>query len=687
MTNYYKDSEAEGAMSILAGWMGKNNKVKVLYHGGKDVCANIETSTIKIPKLACASGVTHEALMVLRAQVYHESGHIADTKISKDETPKGAHFSILNSLEDRRIERNLANEHEGARMVFNWANDFFNKKIAGQVASGETKNASLWEALCAMNFMAQGMTPAWRLTSKAQAYVDAAYGEYVKVGSCESTKDCLKLADKIYEILKDKNEELKEQNKEDQGKDKDQDKGKDKSKEKGGKDQKQEKGEDEENSDSDSSNDFEDEEKPESEKGNDSEDKGGSKDSEKQDQDKDDGSNSDDGDNAESDDKDSDKDSGNSSGSDDENKDSDKKSNGDLDSELGNESDETLEGSASKKLGAEGKYKPSDDGEYTTSLEEETDGTTCQEILNEKLNELFAAMNPDDKNYLALREYDEHQVIPVTDYDKQRFIEKRDSVSVTVASMSRALEQALRSLAKCRKNPYLRHGKIDEKRLVQIAKGLSKEVFYRDRLGETLDVAVEIIIDESFSMRNYEEIQLLALAMGESLEKIGIPFEITGTTTKYHGGDGSIKNMDGFSRTNPIIYKHYKTFGEKWSSVRSRIVNTRNHLHNVDGETVEYAAMRLTGRKEGRKVIFSLSDGEPCGGQGTDTLMAGNLKKVCERCRKNGIEVIGVGVGTELPRSFYGDKYFVFLKNAGEMGEEFVRRFADIITKGKVNVR
>ena len=146
-------------------------------------------------------------------------------------------------------------------------------------------------------------------------------------------------------------------------------------------------------------------------------------------------------------------------------------------------------------------------------------------------------------------------------------------VAVMVAAMTRSLEQALRSLARCRKKPYMRQGRIDRQRFVQIAKNLSKEVFYKTRDGMSLDVAVEIIIDESGSMSGWLEVQLLALAIGEALTAIHVPFEITGTTTSGH----SAPPLDGFSRTKPIIYRHYKAFGEQWHTVRHRIINTSSY--------------------------------------------------------------------------------------------------------------
>jgi cobalamin biosynthesis protein CobT len=319
-------------------------------------------------------------------------------------------------------------------------------------------------------------------------------------------------------------------------------------------------------------------------------------------------------------------------------------------------------------------------------LDEECDGVSRSSILNEKIEKLLNDIDPSDLVYTSRRDLDMHIVPKTTDDDKTRYQEARAVISAKVATMTSALDQVLRSLSRCRRKPYLRQGKIDKKRLVALAKSLSKEVFYKKQDGIDLDVAVEILIDESGSMGNFRDVRLLAIAIGESLNAIGVPFEITGTSTKYSEFDKNMPKMDGFSRVNPIVYFHYKMFGDAWEAVRHRIMYTSARNHNVDGEVVEYAAFRLAGRPERRKIIFSLSDGAPCAGHNNDRIMAKNLKRVCERVRKAGIEVYGFGIDTTDPEPLYGKKWFVYLSDVNTMGVEFVRHFAAVVTGGMVKV-
>lgn len=713
--SYYTERQAEDAMSIMATWMSHNSKLRVVYHGGTAVDADIFNATIRIPRLACASGMTQEALMLLRTRVYHEAGHIDETKLTKNEYPKGVLHEIWNALEDRRMEAVLARKHKGCDMVFRWSAQHHNRKIAEKLTSGHPAKP-LWEALVAMSFILEGLQPAWNLSDKARAYVDAAYDEFAKIRLTKNAKGALALAKKIYDILKETHQEYKEQRPQpqpqpQQGEPQEQEDGESSGQESGQAQPPQdfddeEEQEEQEGKKSSSSGDDEDESEKSDSDSEDKEDEddsdgssGSSGDEEDGEEDEDDISSGKSGDDNGDDSEESDDDSDGSSGGEDDGDDSE--SNGQNTDESGSQEDKNsskpVKDADNHNDSDDPKYEPKNseqddkgdkeedkqsDEEMEKELQKESDGISKEEIENEELDDYFKDLDPRDSEYLSRRDYDQHIIPPSSDDDRMEYKNRRETVAVMVAAMTRSLEQALRSLARCRKKPYLRQGNIDKQRLVHIAKGLSKEVFCTTRNGMTLDVAVEIIIDESGSMNEWMEVQLLAMAIGEALEAIHIPFEITGTTTT----GGRRPPLDGFSRTNPIMYRHYKTFEEQWRTVRQRIIHTSRRNNNIDGEAVEYCAFRLAQRKEKRKIIFSLSDGEPCGGQGNDEALAANITRVCQRARENKIEVYGFGIGTVQPKRYYGSKYFVYLQDPESMGADFVRRFAAIVTGGAVHV-
>jgi len=715
---YYTSGRAvEDAMAVVAGWIGQNRRIDVRFHNGTAVDADIFKGKIRIPKLACASGITQDTLMTLRRRVYHEAGHIDLSSIARDDYPKpGALFDIWNAIEDTWMEAEESKKHKGCEVVFRHGVTVNNRKIGERIRANGAAGP-LWEAMTAMMFIYVGQMPSWELNPKAAVYVDAAYSTFAEVGLSQSSYDNLELAKRILKILKAASKEYKKQHPEE--------KQQPQSQPQPQQSQDEESRPESEDAQAGRTDDVDDEPSPEQEpqpcdepkEGEESEDgepKEGEDDSDdevKGDSESDEDDESADGVGSKGDEETGEDEDGGSAGSSDEEDagDGDESAPGDPDSSgdeseddpdeggdkpVSSDSDETSEGEddedgdesdTSKPGGDEdGDFSstPEDDDDDGEDLEDELEGLDREKALDEEIAEALSEISPEDSRYLSRRDLDRHIVPEIHDGDKETFKSRRSGVSVMVTAMTRTLEQALRAMSRNRQGRCLRQGRIDKRRLVQIARGLSREVFYKVSEGTDLNTAVEILIDESGSMRRgCIPVQLLAMSIGEALTAIGVPFEITGTMTS-----GDRLPLDGMTRTQPIIYRHYKMFEESWQSVCHRIVHTGFRCNNIDGEAVEYAAFRLSARPESRKVVFSLSDGCPCGGQDMDDELAGNLIRVCERCRQNGIEVYGFGIMTDDPEKYYGKDYFLYLESVTAIGPEFTRTFAGIISKGAVRV-
>jgi cobaltochelatase CobT len=73
---------------------------------------------------------------------------------------------------------------------------------------------------------------------------------------------------------------------------------------------------------------------------------------------------------------------------------------------------------------------------------------------------------------------------------------------------------------------------------------------------------------------------------------------------------------------------------------------------NVDGESVLVAAMRLRSRKEARKIMIVLSDGQPaCGG--LRPALRHHLKRAVKEITQMGITVVGIGIQTDAVKDYY----------------------------------
>lgn len=185
-------------------------------------------------------------------------------------------------------------------------------------------------------------------------------------------------------------------------------------------------------------------------------------------------------------------------------------------------------------------------------------------------------------------------------------------------------------------------------------------VFNRKHEHRTKATAVTLLVDNSGSMmgEKLRVAMVAAYALAMTMERVGIPCELIGFTTGgYSSAYTKMSDEDRkvqYNRTVSINMPIYKGFDERVNStVKGRIAHMANNQPgcntNVDGECLEYAAVRLLKRKEPRKVMLVLSDGQPAGASNA----AAHLKTVVGDLVKNGIDIAGIGIQDDSVRHFY----------------------------------
>jgi len=657
MINTINQIGPEKAMETVARWFSGHDKLKIQWTKSTDVCADLKTKTLSIPIACCSSNLSQEALLLLRAKIYHESAHILETSETKI---KGAKFKILNALEDVRIEHKTAFKGEGIAFSYRFQNEKFNTEWSEKITAGGI--SPFMEALGYLMFIADNIVPAWTLTPKAKELVDLADPEFVKVHDAKSSKDCEKLAEKIYNLWKDKLEQEKEQKKE----------------ESGGKEEPQEDQEDKGDNDSESGD-------SEPDKG---EGQGGGD------------SNSDsDGEEGKGEGKQK---SAPAEKSPKEPKESEgkgkKKEPKDKSNDKSNDSEGNGESEDSDKKGGQSKAKPSKSNPKTSvesentgseekeqvsadaQLEKEMEGEIKGEI-KDVVKELEKAMK-DPGFYTADRTIDKHVQENFSQTDIGYYDKAKKEIGNEISALVKSAEQAFYFKKRTKTMRHIKHGDIDFTKLVPIAKGLSREVYMRKVEGDDLNTAVSIVLDQSGSMGGrVANVKFLLIAIGEMLHKIGVPFEIFGTTTF----DASTSNS-AFTRYRAIKYIHYKNFSENWMLTHPKIMRLSADNNNIDGEAVEYASASLATRREKRKIIFSICDGIPESGQGNDDVFRFQLKATCGRVRKSGTEVYAIGIDTVAPEEYYGKNNFIEIDSKNLLSPETIKVFTDTIMQGKFAV-
>lgn len=237
---------------------------------------------------------------------------------------------------------------------------------------------------------------------------------------------------------------------------------------------------------------------------------------------------------------------------------------------------------------------------------------------------------------------------PVDGYQRVQ-AEVQEQVSV----MSRKLRRLLQGRAQTFTSGDKERGSIDSASLATLRTG-NKRVFSERNPAPKLNVAIEIMVDLSGSMGDCANkgnsayyAQRAVIALAETLDKLRIPFEVLG----YHTILGKV--ADG-ARECPITIDEFKTFSDKYRLVRDRMMSMRGNGCNVDGESIMKGAERLAKRNEERKIMIVVSDGLPREQRSANYgLLEQDLSDSVKAITKAGIEVYGVGAGTNQPARYY----------------------------------
>ena len=192
-----------------------------------------------------------------------------------------------------------------------------------------------------------------------------------------------------------------------------------------------------------------------------------------------------------------------------------------------------------------------------------------------------------------------------------------------------------------------------------------------------IDTAVSLVVDCSGSMSR-DKIGLAAVAtyaMAQVLERINVPCEVLGFTTVSIDSEANAEMKESirelgrtYSRYEGIYLPIFKSFNERLGLEQRRRIAYMPHKsflrNNIDGESVEYAAMRLLGRREPGKVMFVLSDGQPAA-YGDSRALCRHLESTVKKVEKSGVRVMGIGILDDSVKHYYPK--FAVLNNLEEL--------------------
>lgn len=262
-----------------------------------------------------------------------------------------------------------------------------------------------------------------------------------------------------------------------------------------------------------------------------------------------------------------------------------------------------------------------------------------------------------------------------------------------VGVMQGQLQRALISKSKSYWRGAQQSGRIDPSSLSRLYVGDTR-VFRKKVEHRSMNYDVSLLIDASGSMghpageadgvhlNRFQAAMVAAYAMGDTLNRLGINFEIIGFTTYRHTSEWSetcskemSKHGIRFGRTDWLYMPIFKSFDERWGSKSIERIAAAFHHHdflsqNVDGECVQIAAQRLAQQRSEGKLLMVLSDGMPACCSPDPVSLTRHLAKSVKSVEQTGIKVIGVGINTDAVTKFY--THNIVLRDVSKLPTELV---------------
>ena len=196
----------------------------------------------------------------------------------------------------------------------------------------------------------------------------------------------------------------------------------------------------------------------------------------------------------------------------------------------------------------------------------------------------------------------------------------------------------------------VKKGKLDSGRLARIVlnvPGYSERVFKNKMQTIVLDAAVSLLIDMSGSMSGEKVLYATgaAVLVNKVCQVLQIPIEIAGFTDVFNEGEPA-----------PLHFL-YKTFNSPHvadDKLISRIGCSSTHMcGNPDGENILFAYNRLIARREKKRLLIVMSDGQPAASKGSTGLGSFTLAAIQEIEARKQIDIYGLGLLSPAVTEFY----------------------------------
>ena len=277
-----------------------------------------------------------------------------------------------------------------------------------------------------------------------------------------------------------------------------------------------------------------------------------------------------------------------------------------------------------------------------------------------------------------------------------RLRQQLDTKMESLKTITNRLSARLQALLMAPKNIWWEfdkeEGLLDSRRFSSFIASPTNDNIYKEFIErDERDTVVTILIDNSGSMRGRPIVAAIACAdlLARVLEQCGVKVEILGfTTAEWKGGESRKKwTKDGApanpGRLNDLRHIIYKSADLPWRRAKRNLALALKEgllKENIDGEAILWAASRLVGRNEKRKILMVISDGAPVDDSTTSTNISNYLDNHLKHVVKNiessdQLELLAIGIGHDVGR-YYDNA--VTIADINDLGETMVGKMEEL---------
>ena len=222
---------------------------------------------------------------------------------------------------------------------------------------------------------------------------------------------------------------------------------------------------------------------------------------------------------------------------------------------------------------------------------------------------------------------------------------------VTQENFAQQVRRLIQIRSKVQRTYGVKKGKLDQSRLSRIsinAPGISERIFKNKIENNTLDVAVSVLVDMSFSMSGDKlyNSMLSAVLMNEVCSTLDVPLEILGFSDGLNSAIGFVPVM--------FIYKAFCDLRISTEELEKSLgISSSFMAGNPDGECILWAYDRLLRRREKRKILIVMSDGSPAASKGAHGISSFTRKAINEIEQAKLATIYGLGICSTSVEGYY----------------------------------